>query len=218
MPIIVGPEIETYLYQILPSRDPVLSHMEDQARKRGIPIVGPTVGRFLHFLALLHKPKKIYEMGSAIGYSTIWWAKAAGPDGEVHYTDGNPDNEKEAKQYFKQAGVEKIVKTHVGNALQIIDELPGEFDLIFCDIDKNGYPEAFHKAYPRLKKGGLLVADNVLWSGTVALPSKAPVDTHGGRKWVEAVKEFNRLIYETPGLFTTIIPLRDGVSVSLKLK
>ncbi len=217
MPIIVGSEVETYLYQMLPERDAVLTKMEEEARKRKIPIVGPLVGRLLYLLTLIHKPRRIYEMGSAIGYSTIWWAKGVGKEGEVHYTDGSSKNAEEAVQYFREEGVEQIVKVHIGNALTIIDDLPGEFDLIFCDIDKGGYPEAFKKAIPRLKKGGLFVADNVLWSGTVALPPDQPLDTYGGRDLVKAIQEFNRLIYTTPGLLTTIIPLRDGVSVSLKI-
>lgn len=208
MAVIVGTSIEQYLYELLPERDAVLKIMEAEAQKRNIPIVGPAVARFLHQLALLHKTKRIFEMGSAIGYSTMWWAKAAGPNGEVHYTDGSADNAKEALEYFKKAGVDKTIKIHTGNALEILDRVEGEFDLIFCDIDKGDYPKAFKKALPRLRAGGLFVADNVLWHGTVAEP--------GGDDWTKAIREFNRLIYESPKLFTTIIPMRDGISISLK--
>ncbi len=209
MQTIVGPSVSEYLYQLLPERDPVLAKMEEVATTRNIPIVGPLVGRLFYQLAVLHKPKRIYEMGSAIGYSTLWWAKALSKGDEVHYTDGSKENANEAEGYLRQGEVLDRVRMHVGNALHVIDSLSGEFDIIFCDIDKGDYPMAFKKALPRLRRGGLLIADNVLWSGRVAEPSPDA--------WTAAIKEFNQLLYSTPGLFTTIVPLRDGVSISLKL-
>jgi predicted O-methyltransferase YrrM len=148
-------------------------------------------------------------MGSAIGYSTIWLARAVPADGVVYYTDGDPENAARAEAYFKRAGVADKVEIMVGDALASLDQVSGEFDLIFNDVDKHQYPAVFTKAVPRIRRGGLLVADNVLWSGRVA---RSDDD-----EWTRAIREFNRLLYSSPELFTTIVPLRDGVSVSLKL-
>jgi len=210
MQTIVGSSVEDYLYSLLPARDSVLTKMEEEAAIRKIPIVGPLVGRFFYQLALVHQPNRIFEMGSAIGYSTIWWARAVGASGEVHYTDGNKKNAEEAERWFNDAGVTGSIKIHVGSAFDILDSTSGLFDIIFCDIDKGDYPAAFRKAIPRLRKGGLLVADNVLWGGRVA-------ESGGGDQWTEAIREFNKLLYSTEGIFSTIIPLRDGLSLSLKL-
>ena len=105
-----SPAVDEYLYNMLPARDAVLAEMEDQATKRKIPIVGPAVARILHQLALMINAKKIFEMGSAIGYSTIWWARAVGEDGKVIYTDGDQKNAQEARGYFDRAGVSKQIR------------------------------------------------------------------------------------------------------------
>lgn len=200
--------VEEYLYSLLPESPPVLKEMEAAAAKRNIPIIGPLVGRYFYQLATIHKAKRIFELGSAIGYSTLWWAMAAGDDAQIFYTDSSKENSCEAAGYFIKMKLEKRIQILTGDALEMLDKTPGEFDIIFCDIDKDGYPDAFRKALPRLRKGGLFVCDNVLWSGRVA--QKNPDN------WTKAIQEFNRLCYNTPGLWTTIIPLRDGVSVSLK--
>jgi predicted O-methyltransferase YrrM len=206
---IVLKEVEQYLYNILPERDPVLQEMEQVAKERGIPIIGPAVGRLLFQLALTTQARRVFEMGSAIGYSTIWMARAVMDDGIVYYTDGNPDNARQAEIYFQRAGVAGRVKILVGNALDLIDQVEGPFDIIFNDVDKYQYPQVFYKAAARIRQGGLLISDNVLWSGRVAHQ-----DTDD---WTEAIRQHNRLIYEAPDFLTTILPLRDGVSVSLKL-
>jgi len=206
---IVAHDVERYLTHILPERDPVLHEMEQVAQERGIPIVGPAVGRFLFQLALALQARRVFEMGSAIGYSTIWLARAVMDDGIVYYTDGDPENARQAEEYFKRAGVAGRVKILVGNALELIDCVEDQFDLIFNDVDKYQYPQVFYKTAARIRQGGLLVSDNVLWSGRVARQ-----DADG---WTEAIRQYNRLIYEAPDFLTTIIPLRDGVSVSLKL-
>ncbi|HEV2615060.1 MAG TPA: O-methyltransferase [Candidatus Acidoferrales bacterium] len=200
--------VEKYIYDILPPRDAVLADMERLAKNRDIPIIGPAVGRMIYLLAQISGAKRIFEMGSAIGYSTIWLARAAGPSAEVYYTDGDPSNARRAKEFFEQAGVEKRITVMTGDALVMLDKTKGKFDLIFIDVDKHQYPAALRKALPRLKSGGLLLTDNTLWSGRVTRRAKDN-DTRG-------VQEFNRAVYSSKDLFPVLIPLRDGVTVCRK--
>ena len=206
---ITAEDVEEYLYSLIPARDEVLEQMESEAVERNIPIVGPLVGRLLHQLALMIQARTIFEMGSAIGYSTIWWARAVGEGGRVFYTDGNRKNAEEARGYFERAGVLDRIDIKTGDALEILSEQNGEFDIIFNDIDKEDYPRAFRLAIPRLRKGGLFVTDNVLWSGKVAQQNPGEAST-------KAILEFNKLLYGSPELFTTILPIRDGVAVAIK--
>ncbi len=201
--------VEDYLYSMLPPRDEVLAEMEAEAAKRKIPIVGPAVARILHQLALMARAKTVFEMGSAIGYSTIWWARAVGEGGLVFYTDGDRQNADQARGYFERAGVASRIRMKVGDALELLSEEKQEFDIIFNDVDKEDYPRVFRLALSRLRKGGLFVTDNVLWSGKVADPKNKEAST-------KAILEFNRLLYGTPDLFTTILPIRDGVAVAIK--
>jgi caffeoyl-CoA O-methyltransferase len=206
--ITAGP-VEEYLYSVIPPRDEVLSEIEAEAAKRDIPIVGPVVGRILQQLAIMIGAKTVFEMGSAVGYSTIWWARAVDKDGRVFYTDGDRKNATEARKYFERAGVADRITLGVGDALELLSEQKQQFDVIFCDVDKEDYPRALKLAVPRLRKGGLLVTDNVLWSGKVA-------DKKNTEPSTKAILEFNRLLYSSPDLFTTILPVRDGVAVAVK--
>ena len=206
--LITNPQVDDYLYSLLPARDEVLTEMEAEAGKRNIPIVGPVVASALHQLALMIGAKSVFEMGSAIGYSTIWWARAVGPGGLVFYTDGDHKNTDEARGYFKRAGVIDRINLQTGDALELISEQKQEFDIVFCDIDKSDYPRALKLALPRLRKGGLFVADNVLWSGRVT--DKKPDDV------TRAILQFNRALYDSSELFTTIMPVRDGLAVAVK--
>jgi len=201
--------VERYLYAMLPARGEVLSEMENLAAERDIPIVGPAVGRLLHQLALISGAKSVFELGSAIGYSTLWWAEAVGAKGRVVYTDSDRNNAELARQYFERAGLAERITIQVGDALELLSEQKQEWDIIFCDIDKEDYPRALRLALPRLRKGGLLVADNVLWSGRVAQATPEEAST-------KAIQEFNRILYTSPDLYTTILPIRDGVAVALK--
>jgi caffeoyl-CoA O-methyltransferase len=206
---ITRPAVEDYLYSILPSRDPVLTEIEAEAAKRNIPIVGPVVGRLLYQLAQLGGAKTVFEMGSAIGYSTIWWARAVGEDGKVIYTDGDPKNAQQARRYFERAGVSNPITLKTGDALELLSEEKHHFDVIFNDVDKEDYPRVFRIALPKLRKGGLFITDNVLWSGRVA-------EKHPKEGSTKAILEFNRLLYNSPDFFTTILPIRDGVAVAIK--
>ncbi len=200
--------IENYISTLIPPRDAVLAEMEAYAAEHKVPIIGPACGSLLYFLAKTLGAKRIFEMGSAIGYSTIWWARALGDGGEVFYSDGSQANADRAAAYINRAGVAARVKMGVGYAQDILLATPGEFDIVFVDVDKHYYPECFELALPRVRKGGFLVADNILWHGLVVAPPETD-DTRG-------ILEWNRLVTTSPDLVTTIVPLRDGVTVSLK--
>jgi caffeoyl-CoA O-methyltransferase len=203
-------DVEQYLYSLLPERDVVISEMESYAEQHSVPIIGPAVARLLALFAQVSGAKRIFEMGSAIGYSTIWLARAAGPKGKVIYTDGDPANAQRAREYFRRAGVAKRIDVRVGEALELLKKTPGKFDLIFNDVDKHQYPDALRGALPKLRRGGLFITDNTLWSGKAARPA-APGDAA-----TVGVQEFNRLVYASKELYPVLIPLRDGVTVCRK--
>ena len=203
-------DVEEYLYKLLPDRDAVVTEMEEYAEQNRIPIIGPAVARMLSLLVQISGAKRIFEMGSAIGYSTIWLARAAGPKAKVFYTDGDPEKAKRAQDYFRRAGVAKRIQVQVGDAMGLLKKTPGTFDFIFNDVDKHQYPAAMRAAMPKLRRGGLFVTDNTLWSGKAARPA-APddADTLG-------VQALNRLLYASKDLYPVLIPLRDGVTVCRK--
>lgn len=201
--------VNDYLDSLLPERDAVLKEMEALARQRAIPIIGPAVARIVSQLVRLVKAQTIFEMGSAIGYSTLWIARAAGEGSTVYYTDSDPNNARLAAGFFARAGVRDRIRILTGDALELFDQTKGKFDIIFCDVNKQQYPRAFRKAVPRIRKGGLFLADNVLWHGRVVEPPKDAA-TRG-------ILKFNRLIYSSPELFPTILPIRDGFAVCEKL-
>ncbi len=209
---VLADPIEAYLNELLPARDAVLQDMERYAGEHKVPIVGPACGRVLHQLARISRARRVFEMGSAIGYSTLWLARAVGPKGVVFYTDSDPENARRAEAYLKRARVLDRVRLLTGDAIELLRSTKGEFDLIFNDVNKDQYPKVFRLAVPRLRVGGLFVTDNVLWYGRVA--GTAASDD----KETPAIQEFNRLVYGSPKLFTTIIPLRDGLAVSERLR
>jgi predicted O-methyltransferase YrrM len=204
-------DVEEYLYKLLPERDAVVREMEDYAAEHRVPIIGPAVARLLALFVQVSGAKRIFEMGSAIGYSTVWLARAAGPQAKVFYTDGDAGNANRAQVYFRMAGVAKRIEVKVGDALALVKKTPGKFDLIFNDVDKHQYPAALHAALPKLRRGGLLITDNTLWSGKAARPAaEDDKDTKG-------VQEFNRLVYASKELYPVLIPLRDGVTICRKI-
>jgi len=215
---ITNPRVDNYLYAMLPERSAVLADIERQADERDIPIVGPAVGRLLYQYARLIGAKQIFEMGSAVGYSTIWWAMAVSDGGKVHYTDGSRKNADEARGYSTRAGVADRIEVHVGDAIEVLSERKEQFDILFCDIDKHDYPRAARMARERVRKGGLFITDNTLWRGDVVYaagntdyqPEQQP------DRALRAIVEFNEMLYQSPDWFTTIIPLRDGVTVAMR--
>jgi len=204
-------DVDKYIYDLLPARDPVVQEIEAYAEEHRVPIIGPAVARLLTLLVQVSGAVRIFEMGSAIGYSTIWLARAAGPKAKVFYTDGNPENARRAQESFRKAGVAKRINVQVGNALELVKKTPGKFDFIFNDVDKHQYPDALKAALPKLRRGGLFVTDNTLWSGKAARTAASEDENTRG------VQEFNRLVYASKELFPVLIPLRDGVTVCRKL-
>ncbi len=206
--MITDPAIEQYMLGLLPPRDEVLTEIEAYAAEHEIPIIGPAVARFLSALVMIAKAKRIFELGSAIGYSTIWLARAAGPDAEIHYSDGSPEKAERARGYFDRAKVASRITIHVGDALSSLAQTPGTFDVIFNDVDKDGYPAVLDAVPDRIKPGGLFITDNTLWYGRVLEPREATD---------HAVALFNRRLFASPHFYTTQLPIRDGVSVAIKL-
>jgi caffeoyl-CoA O-methyltransferase len=202
--------VDEYLYSLLPARDAVVAEMEAQASAHDVPIVGPAVGRLFHLLATMIQAKTVFEMGSAIGYSTIWWARAVGEGGHVHYTDGNPKNAEKARGYFQRAGVVSRITIHTGDAIEILSEQKDQFDIVFNDIDKQDYPRVLRGVGSRVRKGGLFITDNTLWSGKAAAPAAA------GDQASLSIQEFNRLLYASGDFYPVVLPLRDGVTVAMR--
>lgn len=208
---ILEPKVEKYLYELLPRRDALVREMERYATEHSVPIVGPACGRLLYQMARLTRARRVFELGSAIGYSTLWLARAVGSRGVVYYTDSDPTNARRAEGYLARGGMRSRVRILVGDALEMLRRTPGQFDLVFNDVSKAQYPEVFRLALPRLRPGGLFITDNVLWSGRVAQHASA------ADKDTRAIQTFNRMIYKSNQLFTTIVPLRDGMAVCQKL-
>lgn len=213
---ITHPAIEDYVRGLLARYDePVLLEMEAEARERHFPIVERMVGVALELLARSIGAGRVIELGSGFGYSGYWFSRAIGPGGELHLTDGDPENEAKAKDYLGRAGLWGPVTFHVGDAVTALNSLDGEFDIVYCDIDKHGYPEAWRAARYRIRAGGLFICDNTLWSGRVtghpdAEPFRDP-------SWTDAIKEMNEAIAADEGYIATILPIRDGVMVALRL-
>jgi caffeoyl-CoA O-methyltransferase len=207
---IVDPKIETWLHDRQSSEDPVLIEMENRARKERFPIIGPLVGRFVHQMAMAISARDIFEMGSGFGYSTWWFAQAVGATGRVVHTEGSADRSNEARKYLERSGLATRVTFEVGDALESIKKYPGPFDIVFIDVDKEGYPAALELARSRVRPGGLILTDNVLWSGRILDADSKDESTRG-------VLAYDAEAFAAPDLFTTIVPLRDGVAVSLKL-
>ncbi len=199
--------LEQYLRSLLPPRPSPILEMEEEARKRDIPIVGPAVGTLLALLAESIGARRIFELGSAIGYSTAFFAKAVGPRGRVFYTDGNPENAREARSYLARLGLLDRVEVQTGEAIGLLERSVGLFDVIFVDIDKTGYLAALEAAAPRVRPGGYLLADNVLWSGRVADESVRDAATDG-------IREFNARLFASLDFQSAIVPLRDGIAIA----
>ena len=207
--VITEPAVNRYISDLIPERDSVLQDMEKLAARDHIPIVGPVVGTLLSQLARSIGAARIFELGSAIGYSTIWLARALAPGGKVFYTDGDPKNAQLASSYFDRAGLSDRIEIRVGDALKSFAAVPGEFDLIFNDVDKEGYPDVYRQATGRVRRGGFFVTDNTLRRGNVADPEISNSE-------IDAVRLFNDLLARDTRFETVLLPLRDGVTVAFR--
>jgi predicted O-methyltransferase YrrM len=205
---ITHPAVEKYLYELLPPRDPLLARLEQEAQERDIPIVGPLAGRLLALLVRLTRAKKVLEIGTAIGYSTIWLARACAPNGRVVTIEYNEQIAQEARRNISEAGLGRRVRVLVGDGMDLVPTLRTKFDFLFLDAEKHQYRALLELALPKLTRDALIVTDNVLWSGRVA--QSDPDET------TQAIRAFNEYVHNHPALETVIVPLRDGLALSRK--
>ncbi len=212
---IVNPAVEDYMRTLQTRHDePVLLEMEREASERGFPIIGRLCGVTLEVLARSIGARRVFELGSGYGYSGYWFSRAVGPGGEVHLTDGDPENERKAMDYLARAGLDRPVTFHVGDAVTSLNAADGEWDVVYCDIDKDGYPAAWAAARERIRVGGLYLCDNVLWSGRVT----GTVEDDPRPHLTEAIREHNQAIASDERYHSTIVPTRDGVFVALRVR
>ncbi len=214
MDFLAGPVMDYLTDLAAPGvHDPVLDEMEARAREHGFPIIGRAAGRFLEVAARTVGARRVVELGSGYGYSAWWFARAVGQDGQITCTDGSEDNARLAEDYLRRAGVWDQVDFRVGDAVEQLATLDGEFDVVYCDIDKDGYPEAWAAARDRIRVGGLWLCDNVLWEGNVATGDDRP----GLEGWTDAIVAMNRAVATDPDFVTTINPVRDGVMMAVRI-
>jgi predicted O-methyltransferase YrrM len=202
-------DVHEYLTKITPPRTTILKEMEEYAKEQDFPIIGPLVGRLLYQLAHLTKARRILELGSGYGYSAFWFSIAAGAKGHITMTDGKKENKRMAMDFFKRAGLRSQFDFLVGDSLKAIKKLSGPYDIILNDIDKQDYPQTIDLAAPRLKRGGLFISDNLIWDGKVC--------TRNADAATKGILEFTDMLYKDNRFFTTIVPIRDGVAIALKL-
>ncbi len=207
---IVNSRIENYLDRALTVKDPILREMQRHGESRDFPVVGAQVGRLLNLLARSIGATRVLELGSGFGYSALWFAHAVGPQGRVVLTDLSKENIAQAQEYFRRAKMLNRAQFEVGNALEIIERIPGSVDVVFNDLDKRQYPLTLDLVRPKLRVGGLFISDNMLWGGSV-LSAARSADARG-------IKELTRQLLDAPDFKTTILPVRDGVAVALKVR
>ncbi len=205
---ITDPKINDYLMRLSEENDSYLLEMEHIAEKKKFPIVGRLVGRLLYILTRLKAPKLVVELGSGFGYSAYWFAKAL-TKGKVVLIDYRAENMDYARDLFRKAGFIRKALFRTGNALEIAQEYEN-IDMLFIDIDKHQYCDAIDKLIPNLDRNALIIADNALWYGKVAEKVR-------DKKTLE-IRRFNRYLFGHPDFVTTILPLRDGVLVSYKIR
>lgn len=204
--------VEAYLRALaLQGEDPLLREMHALAAERGFPIVGPEVGRFLAQVVHLMGARRVFELGSGFGYSALWFARALPEDGEVVCTDGDPANLDRARDFHARAGVADKVSYLAGHAQDLLQVTPGLFDVIFCDVDKEQYPDVYPLLRQHLRVGGALVIDNLLWDGRVADPDDTDDSTLG-------VRAFTARMWDSPEFLSSLLPIRDGVGLCVRLR
>jgi predicted O-methyltransferase YrrM len=210
---ITRPEVEDYMFGLLPPREGVLADMEAHAEREGIPVIGPMVGHFLYTLALAARAKDVLDVGTAIGYSAMWLGLAVqSNEGRLVTLEKDPGRASWAEAYFRQADMAGTVAVRRGDALVLMNGMEENFDLIFLDVltqfdNADTALTMLDLCLRRLRPGGLLLSDNALRSGRVLAPDDPST---------EGIARFNRAVSAHPRLTTTIVPLRDGISLSVK--
>jgi predicted O-methyltransferase YrrM len=213
---IVPDAVERYLAGLNRGGDAVLDDIARRGASRDLPLVDAEVGALLRVLATAASATRILEIGTAIGYSGVWLARALPPGGMLLTMESDPERASEAREHFARAGLTDRVNVMVGDAERMMAKVSGPFDLIFQDGDKQLYGRLLDRLVALLRPGGLLVTDNVLWDGEVvpgfkAVAERRPEDTR-------AIAEYNERVASHPQLKTAVVPLRDGVSISVKCR
>jgi predicted O-methyltransferase YrrM len=200
------PAVAAYLDSLVPARDPRLAAMETAAVRTDFPIIGPASGYFCYLIARLVQARTVFELGSGFGYSTAWFARAVRENGGgvVHHTVWDAELSGRAREHLRALGLADLVEFHVGEAVGVLRDTLGPFDLVFNDIDKAGYPAALAVIRERLRPGGVLLVDNLLWHGQVLDPADRSPDTEG-------VRELTRLVTTDPVWIASVVPIRDGL-------
>ncbi|MFH1686939.1 MAG: O-methyltransferase [bacterium] len=201
--------VHELLHQLTPARPVVMQAMEAHAREQRFPIVGPLVGRLLYQLARMIDARKIFELGSGFGYSAYWFSLAVQEKGRITLTDGDENNLNAARSYLSEAGLKSEFSFLAGDAVTQLGRQGGIYDIIYNDIDKQGYPETIEAAAQHLRPGGLFITDNIIWSGRVC--------NENPDKTTAAIIDFTSRLYRDERFFTSVVPLRDGVSIAIKI-
>jgi predicted O-methyltransferase YrrM len=203
------PDITKYLDGLVPPRAAELVKMEELAAKTNFPIIGPAAGHLCYLMTRLIGARSVFELGSGFGYSTAWFARAVKENGGgvVYHTVWDEDLSARARKHLDVLGLSDVVQFHVGEAVKALRATDGPFDVIFNDINKADYPASLHVIRSRLRPGGVLIIDNLLWSGRIFDESDQSNDTEG-------VREVTRLVMDDDGWSATIVPIRDGVLVA----
>ena len=205
---IVYPEIDRYIDRLANRGPDAQRAIEDQGE--GWPIVGAAEGSLLYVLARAVGARRVLELGTAIGYSGSWLARALPDRGELVTVERDPGTAEIARRNFEAAGVADKVRVEVGEATEVLPRLRGPFDMVFNDIDKAHYLAVLPHCLRLVRMGGLLVTDNVLWQGGVARGSRS--------KEARTIRDYNEALARDPRVVVAIVPLRDGVSIALKVK
>jgi predicted O-methyltransferase YrrM len=202
---------QEYIASLVPPREPEVLKMEKIAEDQGFPIIGPACGYYCYQLARMIGAKSVFELGSGYGYSTAWFAKAVKENGGgvVHHTVWEEELSKRAADHLSALGSGDVVKFHVGEAVEALRQTEGPFDIIFNDIDKEGYPDSLPVIKEKLRSGGLLIIDNMLWHGQILDPNDHENST-------EAIRRFTRDITTDPDWIVSLTPMRDGMIAAYK--
>ena len=205
------PHLHEYLDSLVPPRPPEMQAMEAYAKQTNFPIIGPASGYFCYQIARMIGARRVFELGSGYGYSTAWFAKAVQENGggEVHHVVWDEQLSQQARGHLGALGFGDLLTYHVGEAVQALREATGPFDLIFNDIDKHGYPDSLPVIAEKLRPGGALIIDNMLWHGAIFDDQDHSASTQG-------VREFTRLITSDPSWIASLVPLRDGMFLAYK--
>src|SRR5512136_1494001 len=185
--------INDYLNALVPERPDEMKAMEEFAVQTNFPIIGPVCGYLCYQIARMIGARAVFEMGSGYGYSTAWFARAVMENGggKVHHVVWDENLSNDARQHLERLGYSSFLEYHVAEAIETLSQTPGPFDLIFNDIDKECYPESLPMIREKLRPGGVLIVDNLLWGGHV-------FDEGGSDPSTEGVKEFTRLLTTDP--------------------